>query len=432
VVHLKVYTWKQLLWSSFLVYLPVILLGLLFGYVAEFFIIATITHIIWHYYYLKKLNDWLWVSKSTVLPTGKSVWENAYMGIHNMQQRNRKRSNNLASVISRFREGSEALPDAVVVFNKDGELVWCNRLAQVQLGFKWPDDAGDNITNLIRHPDFVEYLRANTYNEPLDLVSPINSNKVLEFRVMPYAKSQRLLIVRDVTSYRQMDDNRRHFVANVSHELRTPLTVLQGYIEILEMNSDPGSTQLKTIQVLEQQTARMCSLVDQLMTLSKIEAAPTLDFHESINIPALLAQIENEAVTLGRKKSQSVRFVVDPKLSVIGDEMQLRSAMSNLVHNAINYTPEKGSIKVLWKKLPAGAYFCVMDTGDGIPPEHILHLTERFYRVDASRSRDTGGSGLGLSIVKHALTHYDSRLQIESHVGEGSQFSFVIPNKYIA
>ncbi|WP_413694377.1 phosphate regulon sensor histidine kinase PhoR [Psychromonas sp. KJ10-2] len=366
-----------------------------------------------------------------MLPQGKSVWEHAYIGIHNMQQRNRKRRNRLANVISRFREGSEALPDAVVVFKSDGEIVWCNRLAQYQLGFKWPDDAGDKITNLIRHPDFVEYLRSEAYNEPLDLISPINIEKILEFRVMPYAKNQRLLIVRDVTSYRQMDETRRNFVANVSHELRTPLTVLQGYIEILEMSAQDNKMQLKTINVLDQQTARMCSLVEQLMTLSKIEGAATLDFYESINIPALLTQIENEAVTLGRKKSQSVQFKVDPKLSVVGDEMQLRSAMANLVYNAINYTPEGGSIKVLWKKLPEGAYFCVMDTGDGIASEHILHLTERFYRVDASRSRDTGGSGLGLSIVKHALSHYDTQLQIESNVGEGSQFSFIIPNSYV-
>ena len=284
---------------------------------------------------------------------------------------------------------------------------------------------------MIRHPDFVDYLRSDVYNEPLDLVSPINHEKLLEFRVMPYAKDQRLLIVRDVTSYRQMDENRRHFVANVSHELRTPLTVLQGYIEILEMNAQEDTLQLRTIHILEQQTARMCALVDQLMTLSKIEGAATVNFHESINISSLLTQIESEAVTLGRKKSQSINFKVDPKLSIVGDGMQLRSAMANLVYNAINYTPKKGSIKVLWKKVPEGAYFCVMDTGDGIAPEHILHLTERFYRVDASRSRDTGGSGLGLSIVKHVLSHYDSFLQIDSHIGEGSHFSFVIPHTYI-
>jgi two-component system phosphate regulon sensor histidine kinase PhoR len=414
-----------------LIYLPIVIIGLLIGRVLELVLAVTVLHIAWHYYFLKKLNDWLWISKSTVLPPGQSVWEHAYIGIHNMQQRHRKRRNKLASVISRFREGSEALPDAVVVFKRGGEIVWCNRLAQYQLGFKWPEDSGENITNLIRHPDFVGYLRRDLYNEPLDLVSPINHEKSLEFRVMPYAKNQRLLIVRDVTGYRKMDEKRRHFVANVSHELRTPLTVLQGYIEILEMNAQQDKTQLKTIHILEQQTARMCALVEQLMTLSKIEGDPTLDFHETINVSALLTQIENEAVTLGRKKSQSINFKVDPKLSIVGDEMKLRSAMANLVYNAINYTPENGSIKVLWKQVPEGAYFCVMDTGDGIAPEHLLHLTERFYRVDSSRSRDTGGSGLGLSIVKHALMHYDSQLQIESHVGEGSQFSFIIPSTYI-
>jgi len=414
-----------------LVYLPIYLLGLLTGWVLELLLAAALLHVTWHYYFLKKLNDWLWISKSTLLPRGKAFWEHTYIGIHNMQQRHRKRRNNLASVISRFREGSEALPDAVVVFKKQGEIIWCNRLAQHQLGFKWPEDGGENITNLIRHPDFVEYVYSDLYNEPLDLVSPINSEKLLEFRVMPYAKSQRLLIVRDVTSYRQMDENRRQFVANVSHELRTPLTVLQGYIEILEMHAKDDKLQLKTVKVLEQQTLRMCALVEQLMTLSKIEGAATVDFHESINVPALLTQIEHEAITLGRKKSLSVNFQVDPKLSVVGDEMQLRSAMANLVYNAINYTPDNGSIKVIWKHIAEGAYFCVMDTGDGIASEHILHLTERFYRVDASRSRDTGGSGLGLSIVKHALTNYDSELHVESNVGEGSQFSFVIPASYL-
>lgn len=428
---MKTYTWKQLFGAISLIYIPLIIIGLLSGTTYKLLLIAAFLHILWHYHFLKKLHDYLWVSKSTVLPPGKSVWEHVYLGIHNLQQRHRKRRNKLARVISRFREGSEALPDAVIVFKKDGEILWCNRLAEFQLGFKWPEDAGENITNLIRHPDFVEYVRRDTYSEPLNLVSPINHEKILEFRIMPYAVSQRLLIVRDVTLFRQIDEMRTNFVSNVSHELRTPLTVLQGYIEILEMNAQDDPLQLKTIHVLEQQTARMCSLVEQLMTLSKIEGAKTIDFNECINIPSLLTQIEQEAVTLGRKKSHSITFNVDPKLSVVGDDMQVRSAMANLVYNAINYTPENGSVKVIWKKLPEGAYFCVMDTGDGIAPEHILHLTERFYRVDSSRSRDTGGSGLGLSIVKHALSHYDSELQIESVVGEGSQFSFIIPKSYV-
>lgn len=420
------------MWALVFVYLPILIIGFAFNCLTELLLASFFAHIIWHYYYLKKLNHWLWNSKSTVLPKGQSEWEHAFMGIHNMQQRHRKRRNDLASVISRFRAGSEALPDAVVVFKKQGEIIWCNRLAQVQLGFKWPEDSGENITNLIRNPLFVRYLKSNDYDEPLDLVSPNNPEKTLEFRVMPYAIHQRILIVRDVTTYRQIDEMRRSFVANVSHELRTPLTVLLGYIEILEMQVQPDSKQAKAISVLEQQTVRMCSLVEQLMTLSKIESAPNIDLDEVVNVPALLAQVESEALTLGRKKALQIQFNVDKHLQLRGDQMQLRSAMANLVYNAINYTPEKGAIKVIWRRCEEGAYFCVMDNGDGIAPEHILHLTERFYRVDSSRSRDTGGSGLGLSIVKHALMHYDSQLNIESHLGEGSQFSFVISKNYFA
>ena len=419
------------MWGLVLVYLPIVSIGLLFNSLEELLLVSFFIHIIWHYYYLKILNNWLWNSKSTVLPHGKSEWEHAFVGIHNMQQRHRKRRNNLASVISRFREGSEALPDAVVVFHENGEIIWCNRLAQFQLGFKWPGDSGDNITNLIRNPLFVEHLKSNDYDQPLDLTSPINADKTLEFRVMPYAKHQRILIVRDVTTYRQLHEQRRQFVANVSHELRTPLTVLQGYIEILSMQSEEGSRQEKAVDVLDQQTTRMCSLVEQLMTLSKIEGADSIDLDGNINVPALLKQIENEAATLGKKKKLQIKFLVEDKLQLLGDEMQLRSAMANLVYNAVNYTPDNGAIKVIWRSCESGAYFCVMDNGDGIAPEHILHLTERFYRVDESRSRDTGGSGLGLSIVKHALSHYDSELSIESNLGEGSQFSFIIPNSYL-
>ena len=430
-MSLKEYTWKKILWNACAIYIPVIMLGLLTGYVLPCLLLLMFAHIVWHYVYLTKLNNWLWVSKSTILPLGKSVWEHTYIGLDQMQKRNSKRRRKLAGVISRFREGAEALPDAVVVFKKDGEIIWCNQLAQFQLGFKWPDDAGEHISNLIRHPDFVQYLNKEAYNEPLDLQSPVNNEKLLEFRIMPYAKNQRLLIVRDVTSYRQMDENRRQFVANVSHELRTPLTVLQGYIEILEMQVEQDPMQEKALRMLDQQTTRMCSLVEQLMTLSKIEAAPTFDFYETINVFALLTQIEHEATALANKKELSITFDVDSTLSVVGDELQLRSAMANLVFNAIRYTPEKGSVKVRWEMVPEGAYFGVIDTGDGIAQEHLLHLTERFYRVDASRSRDTGGTGLGLSIVKHSLSHYDTKLNIDSHVGKGSHFSFIIPKNYI-
>ena len=367
-----------------------------------------------------------------MLPQGSSEWGHAFTGLHHQQQRHKKRRKDLANVINRFREGSEALPDAVVIFAKAGDIIWCNRLAQLHLGFKWPADAGDKISNLVRHPAFFEYLKRDDFLEPLDLASPVNPEKILEFRIMPYAKGQRLLIVRDVTIYRQSDEIRRQFVANVSHELRTPLTVLQGYIEILEMQSQQNSQQAKTVQVLDQQTKRMCSLVEQLMTLSKIEGATTIDFNEQVDVPALLVQIENEAITLAENKSLNIQFEIEADLFLVGDEMQLRSAMANLVYNAVNYTPSNGEVKVIWRTCnEEGAYFSVKDNGDGIAAQHINHLTERFYRVDSSRSRDTGGSGLGLSIVKHSLNHYDSELSIESTLGKGSQFSFIIPFSYV-
>jgi len=411
--------------------MPVIIAGLALDLLSELLATTFFAHIIWHYLYLNKLNNWLWNSKSTILPEGKYEWEHAFIGIYNLQNRLSSRRKKLARMISRFREGAEALPDAVVVFQSAGEIVWCNRLAQVQLGFKWPGDGGENITNLIRNPDFVNYLKNQDFHEPLGMISPINPEKFLEFRVMPYAKSQRLLIVRDITAYRQVDQTRREFVANVSHELRTPLTVLQGYIEILNMQVDSGSAQGKAITVLDQQTARMCSLVEQLMVLSKIESAPTLDLDEQVDVPILLAQIEDEARALGEKKQLSIVFHVDKQLRLLGNEMQIRSAMTNLIYNAVKYTPISGNIRVDWSRVDNCAYFRVSDDGDGISAQHILHLTERFYRVDHSRSRDTGGTGLGLSIVKHVLTHYDSELVIESEVNEGSQFSFVIPESYV-
>jgi len=411
--------------------MPVIIAGLILGLLSELLAVAFFLHIIWHYLYLKKLNNWLWNSKSTILPDGKYEWEHAFIGIYNLQQRLRNRRKKLARMISRFREGAEALPDAVVVFQKGGEIIWCNRLAQVQLGFKWPGDGGENITNLIRNPDFVNYLKNEEFHEPLGMISPLNTEKFLEFRVMPYAQNQRLLIVRDITAYRQADQTRREFVANVSHELRTPLTVLQGYIEILNMQVESGTPQGKAITVLDQQTERMCSLVEQLMVLSKIESAPTIDLDEQVDVAALLAQIEDEANALGEKKQLTIVFNIDKQLGLLGNEMQIRSAMTNLIYNAVKYTPVNGNIQVDWSRADHGAYFSVTDDGDGISPHHILHLTERFYRVDHSRSRDTGGTGLGLSIVKHVLTHYDSELLIESTLHEGSQFSFIIPESYV-
>ena len=365
-------------------------------------------------------------------PNGRGSWEFVFNGIYKLQQRHRVRRRELASVIRRFREGAEALPDAAVVFKTDGSIIWCNRLAEDILGFRWPEDAGQHIGNLIRTPDFVDYLKARDFDSPLEVISPIQSDKLLEFRIMPYTSGQNMLVARDVTHIRQLEAMRRNFVSSVSHELRTPLTVLKGYLEMMEDAPEVSSGMWgKAHHVMAEQTARMDSLVEQLLTLSRIEATPDVDLDQKVDIPAMLSLVEKEAQALSGDKAHQLVFDIDPNLYIYGDIDQLRSAISNLVYNAVYYTPANREIKVQWFKQAQGACFSVVDKGNGIPSEHLSRLTERFYRVDKARSRETGGSGLGLSIVKHALSHHNSVLEIESEVGKGSRFSFTIPTKFI-
>ncbi len=280
----------------------------------------------------------------------------------------------------------------------------------------------------MRYPEFTRYLTDKEFTRPLTLV--LNNGRHLEFRVMSYSEEQWLLVARDVTQMHQLEGARRNFFANVSHELRTPLTVLQGYLEMMQDQSLEGPLRDKALGTMREQTSRMEGLVKQLLTLSRIEAAPAMALNEKIDVPLMLRVVEREAQTLSQQK-QTLRFEVDPELKVFGNEEQLRSAISNLVYNAVNHTPEGTHITVSWQKAPQGAKFSVADNGPGISAEHIPRLTERFYRVDKARSRQTGGSGLGLAIVKHALSHHEARLEIESRPGKGTTFSFVLPERLI-
>ncbi|MFM5199472.1 phosphate regulon sensor histidine kinase PhoR [Aeromonas caviae] len=427
---LQPYAWRRQLWRMAFFYSPFVLVGWLIDHLVLCLLVATVLHLVWHYRFQKRLSDWLWHDRSLVPPHGSGSWEHIFNGIYKLQQRHRARRRELAGLIRRFREGAEALPDAAVVFRTDGSILWCNRLAEQLLGFRWPEDAGQHIGNLIRHPAFVAYLGKGQYDEPFEMHSPINEEKFLEFRIMPYAEDQAMLVVRDVTRLRSLEKTRKHFVSNVSHELRTPLTVLKGYLEMTEEPLPPAMW-AKAHKVMMEQTIRMDNLVNQLLTLSRIEAAPTVDLSHLVDMPAMLGLLEQEARALSGERAHEIVFMVQPNLLVRGDQDQLRSAVSNLVYNAIHYTPAGRKITVEWRKQGSMALFAVQDEGEGIPPEHLARLTERFYRVDKARSRHTGGSGLGLAIVKHALSHHDAHLDIESRVGAGSRFSFLIPARMV-
>ncbi|PQJ59624.1 two-component system sensor histidine kinase PhoR [Vibrio chagasii] len=423
-------TWKKLAWELAFFYAPWVLVGWIFGYLPWLLLAATVLQLGWHLHNQMRLSAWLWDEKRLTPPSGSGNWESLFNGIYRMQQRQRRKRKELTNLIRRFRNGAESLPDAVVVFRGEGNIVWCNKLAQYLLGFRWPDDSGQPISNLIRTPDFIKYLNKQDFSEPLEMPSPLNVERMLELRIVPYTEGEHLMVVRDVTQLKQLEGMRRNFFANVSHELRTPMTVLQGY---LEMTEDPdmivGPMWTKAHGVMTEQLNRMNSLVNQLLTLSKIEAAPMHELDEVVNVPAMLEVLEKEAASLSGEREHKLEFDIDKSLRVLADEDQLRSAISNLVYNAVKYTPAGAKVKVRWYQTSQGACLDVSDTGDGIEPQHLHRLTERFYRVDKARSRDTGGSGLGLAIVKHALSHHDSHLEIQSEVGVGSRFHFTLPNR---
>lgn len=422
-------SWKRLVFELILCCIPALILGGIFGYLPWFLLVAVTGLLVWHFWNLLRLSWWLWVDRSMTPPPGSGSWEPLLYGLHQMQMRNKKRRRELGSLIKRFRSGAESLPDAVILTTEEGTIFWCNGLAQQLLGLRWPDDNGQNILNLLRYPEFTLYLKKRDFSRPHNL--KLNNGRHLEIRVMPYSDRQWLMVARDVTQMHQLEGARRNFFANVSHELRTPLTVLQGYLEMMQEQTLEGAPREKALHTMREQTFRMEGLVKQLLTLSKIEAAPSLALNDIIDVPMMLRVVEREAQTLSHNQ-HTLSFDVDNTLKVLGSEDELRSAISNLVYNAVNHTPKGTHIAVSWQHTPAGAEFSVEDNGPGIGPEHLPRLTERFYRVDKARSRQTGGSGLGLAIVKHAVSHHESRLNIESTLGKGTRFSFVIPERLIA
>lgn len=408
------------------------LLGWLFDLTLEFLLLLSAGLLVWHYKHLFSLDKWLWRDRKLSPPAGDGSWQQVFDGIYYRQRKARKKNKELRALVRRFRDGAEALPDAIVVLRLDWTIIWCNKLAQQLAGLRWPTDENQRLDNLIRNPEFAAYLQQQQFDQPIELPSPLMDELTLEYRLLPYGEKQFLLIIRDITQIKQLEQIRKDFVANVSHELRTPLTVLQGYLEMMEPEQLPqAAIWQKAHGVMLDQTKRMDSLVQQLLTLSRIEAASKVHYDEEVDVPSLLALLEQEAHSLNRDKQHKISFNVDNELRVTGSREELRSAFSNLISNAIKYTPDHGEISVSWAREHQKAVFTVSDNGEGIAPQHVKRLTERFYRVDQARARNTGGTGLGLAIVKHVLTRHQSKLMIFSEPKKGSTFSFALPPELV-
>jgi two-component system phosphate regulon sensor histidine kinase PhoR len=384
-----------------------------------------------HLYWLHQLILWLKKPVLTNIPNGSGVWEDIFASLYQEHRRHSRNQTQLSSALGRFRHAASALPDGVVVLNSANDIEWCNPPAEILLGLDLKQDENQPINYLVRHTDFVNYLQAQEYSEPIKIKSWRNSEVILEIQLIPFGTKQKLLICRDVTQLEKIETMRRDFIANVSHELRTPLTVVGGFVEtLLDMDGAVPESTRGYFNMMQEQTTRMRRLIEDLLTLSHIESNAQAPEDTTIEMSALLNMLLNDANGLSQGKHK-IFVEADPQLDLIGAMDELQSALSNLVSNAIRYTPEGGEIHIIWQLRSNQAVFSVKDNGIGIEQLHIDRLTERFYRVDRSRSRETGGTGLGLSIVKHILTRHQAKLEVTSELGVGSTFSVIFPKARI-
>lgn len=388
---------------------------------------ATVPYAFWHTVQAYRLTKWLSGGRLSEIPEATGLWGSIFEGIYSLKRRNRKRKRRLAAIVSEFQASTAALPDAAVVINRDEEIVWFNQAASRLLGFGTQRDVGQRIGFLLRSPDFNRYIESGDYESGVEIAAPNNEDVTLNIRLVPYGNQQRLLIARDVSHLHRLEQTRRDFVANASHELRTPLTVLSGYLDMMEQEGDSELDGWRTpILEMRNQAHRMQRIITDLLKLARLETN-TLDVGlEPVDIADVVRELEDEARELSQGR-HTLDFSAQPQVFVTGRRSELYSCLSNLVFNALQYTPEGGSISVRWWRDERGAHFSVRDTGIGVSSRDLPRLTERFYRVDVARSRETGGTGLGLAIVKHALERHQGELEIESEEGKGSCFTCHFP-----
>jgi two-component system phosphate regulon sensor histidine kinase PhoR len=394
----------------------------------ETFCGGLLLYLLYHLWFLAKLMRWLRGPLDARVPAGWGIWEVAFAGLHRRVRIRLEQQNSLARALERFRLAGEALPDGVVVFNRHRQIDGLNAQAAAHFNLNPATDRGQPLTNLIRQPEMVSYLSAGQFDEPLLLQNDLHKGQTLQVQVIPYGDDQNLLISRDISQLERLENMRRDFVANVSHELKTPLTVVSGFVEMLvdDFDAYPREDALHYLRLVQEQSGRMQHLIDDLLTLSALETGSLTPLDERVEVPALLASIQQEARALSAGRHQ-ISLVCDGPPVLLGCANELRSAFGNLASNAVRYTPDGGKVELIWRNTADGAAFTVADSGIGIAPQHIPRLTERFYRVDRSRSRETGGTGLGLAIVKHVLTRHQGHLEVESEAGKGSRFSACFP-----
>lgn len=392
---------------------------------------------LWH---LQRMARWL--SGTDLLADGRwrGIWAEIVQRIQRLLVQREKQVTVARHRLQRFLEAIQASPDGVTLLDDQGRIEWCNDMAAKHLGLDAQRDLLQHVVHLVRDPVFSKYFAQDAHDSEVLIEGRSNSlsqHVKLSVHLYAFGEGQQLLMTRDITSVSLADAMRRDFVANVSHEIRTPLTVLSGFVETLQAIPLAEEERQSYLRLMSVQAERMQSLVADLLTLSQLEGSLPPGKHEKTPVPELMAQVLSDASALsavlsgqeGEERGQVHELVFEPAPAwfFLGARSELLSAISNLVSNAVRYTPAGGRIHVKWSRNTDWVTFSVTDTGPGIAPEHLPRLSERFYRVDRSRSRETGGTGLGLAIAKHVAQRHGGELRIESQVGVGSTFMLVFP-----
>jgi two-component system, OmpR family, phosphate regulon sensor histidine kinase PhoR len=401
-------------------------LGWVFGSAWAGLAIALAVHLAWVLANLFRLEWWLRHRSYAGPPDVGGVWGEIISQVVRLHRRKRFHKQRFVQLMRQLQRSTAALPNGVVILNAQREIVWFNRMAGRLLNLRRTADLGMRIEHLLREPEFVRYLASQDYATPVVIRPTTGEDMYLSMQVAPYGDGQLLLLVSDVSRQMRLEAVRRDFVANASHELRSPLTVISGYLETLAQDPVVEAELQGPIAEMRRQAERMTAIIRDLLALSRLEESEEADHGEPIDVAALLAMLRKDVVARP-SHPREVRVRVDSRAQLVGDEPEIHSAFSNIVDNAAKYTAAEGSIEMRWWEDEEGGHFTVTDTGMGIPPEHIPRLTERFYRVDAGRSRATGGSGLGLAIVKHVLQRHGGTLEVHSTLGVGSTFTCHFP-----
>ncbi|MEO8307948.1 MAG: phosphate regulon sensor histidine kinase PhoR [Pseudomonadota bacterium] len=404
--------------------------GWLLGHVFVGVAVALALALGWQLLNLFLLDQWLRHRGSRDPPDAPGIWGEVVSEVVRLHRRKRYHKQRLLDVFRELRRSTAAMPDGVIVLNRDWEIAWFNRMAGRLLDLRRRNDLHMRINNLVREPAFARYLEAADFAEPLTIARGSDMRTYLAFQVVPYGAEQHLMLVRDVSRQVALESMRKDFVANASHELRSPLTVITGYLETLHQDPMLDLELQGPISEMLRQAQRMNSIVRDLLELSRLDAIDKQSDGEPIDVAAVASMLRKDVLAHARHPAVSIRISSDALL--LGDKEEIYSAFFNLVDNAAKYTPPEGSMEIHWSVSDSGeGVFAVSDTGIGIAAEYLPRITERFYRVDAGRSRVKGGFGLGLAIVKHVLQHHGARLEIQSAEGVGSTFTCYFPAKRV-